>query len=135
MSLVASETSPMNCRWITWSDKLPVCTRPPGPAHRVSGSECSLCEHWDDAADEIVHEPASVGPAHPRHLMPEVQDPLNKEVCPRCGSHDIVLMARDAVVQSFACSICHQRWLATRPWPLLRETRSRTGGHRHRERD
>lgn len=137
MSVVASETSPLNCRWITWNDKLPVCTRPPDAPHAVSSSECALCDHWDDAADPIEAGGGHVAAcaAHPRPLMPDVFDPLNQEVCPRCGSHDILLMARDAVVQSFGCSICHQRWLATRPWPLLRETRSRTGDQRHRERD
>lgn len=123
MSVVASEVSPLNCRWITWNDTLPVCTRPPGPAHRVSEAECSVCEFWNegDAPVAIAHH----GAGHARPGVPaNQQDPLNRETCPRCGSKDVVLMQRDAVVQSFACAICHQRWLATRPWPLLRETRS-----------
>ncbi|MFN8064267.1 MAG: hypothetical protein U0P82_05680 [Vicinamibacterales bacterium] len=119
MSVVASEVSPLNCRWITWHDTLPVCTRPPGPAHVVSEAECALCAHWEEPAQaHVQHEPHKPAPPHG-------QDPLNRESCPRCGSHDVVLMSRDALVQSFACSICHQRWLATRPWPLLREVRSR----------
>ena len=51
--------------------------------------------------------------------------PLHEEGCPACGSRDVVLMQQDAVVQSFVCSICHQHWLATQPWPLLRGARSR----------
>ncbi len=127
MSVVAADLSPLNCRWIAWHDTLPVCTRPSGPAHRVSEAECSVCEFWNEG---------EVGGAAPHHgmaghphgpLAPAQQDPLNRETCPRCNSRDVVLMQRDAVVQSFACTICHQRWLATRPWPLLRETRSHDG--------
>lgn len=127
MTVVASQVSPLNCRWITWNDKLPVCTRPPGPAHRVSQAECSVCEFWND--DHVHPGPHHHGAvAHPRQAAaPSSQDPLNREACPRCASKDVVLMQRDAVVQSFVCSICHQRWLATRPWPLLRETRSHGG--------
>lgn len=124
MSVVAADVSPLNCRWIAWSDTLPVCTRPPGPEHRVSEAECSVCEFWNEGevAGTAPHRGAM---AHPHPLAANQQDPLNKEACPRCGTTDVVLMQRDAVVQSFVCSICHQRWLATRPWPLLRETRSR----------
>ena len=124
MSVVAATVSPLNCRWITWNDKLPFCTRPPGPAHKVSEAECSVCEFWNEADSHSrpAHRPAVEHPHQP--LAPNQQDPLNRETCPRCGTKDVVLMHRDAVVQSFVCSICHQRWLATRPWPLLRETRS-----------
>jgi hypothetical protein len=126
MSAVTSEVSPLNCHWISWKDTLPVCTRPHATPHVVSEAECGICEFWTDDegladAKGHVHGPAP----HPRPQAPADRDPLNREACPRCGSHDVVVMQRDAVVQSFSCSICHQRWLATRPWPLLRETRSR----------
>jgi hypothetical protein len=126
MPVVATETSPLNCRWISWNNNLPVCTRPPGPPHRVTEAECSICEYWNDEnphADQ--HPPASAASAHPHPYRAAGDDPLNRESCPQCGSHDVELLQRDAVVQSFSCSICHQRWLATRPWPLLRDTRSR----------
>ena len=128
MSVVAAEVSPLNCRWITWNDTLPVCSRPPGPAHRVSEAECSVCEFWNEGgvAAGVPHHGAVAHPPH-QPLADNQQDPLNRETCPRCNSTDVVLMKRDAVVQSFVCSICHQRWLATRPWPLLRETRSHDG--------
>lgn len=127
MSVVAAEVSPLNCRWIAWADTLPICTRPPGPAHRVSETECSVCEFWieGEVAGAALHHGTVAHAQAP--LAPTQQDPLNRETCPRCGTKDVVLMKRDAVVQSFACSICHQRWLATRPWPLLRETRSHGG--------
>ncbi len=125
MSVVASEVSPLNCRWITWNGPMPVCTRPPGPPHVVTEAECSLCAHWVDEQEPQGKSALTGASAHPRPKAPRTTDPMNRETCPRCGSHDIVLMSRDAVVQSFGCSICHQRWLATRPWPLLRETRSR----------
>lgn len=123
MSRVVSETSPLNCRWIGWNGNLPVCNRPPDTPHPVTDFDCAFCDHWEDRADAA----AKIGyvEGSPHGARPDVRDPLNKEACPRCGSHDILLMSRDAVVQSFACTICHQRWLATRPWPLLRETRSR----------
>ena len=120
MRVVASETSPLNCRWITWNDKRPVCTRPPDPPHRVCEHECAVFDHWNEDVDAAAARPAIPGAAaHPRPAPSTRQDPLSQEACPRCGSHDVVLMQRDAVVQSFACSICHQRWLATRPWPVL----------------
>lgn len=125
MSVVASQISPLNCRWIAWNDNLPVCTRPPARPHPVTESDCAVCEFWSQEeghAHETGHAHGAV--PHPKPHAPDDRDPLNREACPRCGSHDVVLMQRDAVVQSFSCSICHQRWLATRPWPLLRETRS-----------
>lgn len=126
MSVVASEISPLNCRWLAWEHGLPVCRRPSGTRHRVTESECAVCEHWAEGPPTPHAAASSAGQAQARAPhRPETQDPLNRETCPRCGSHDIVLIHRDAVVQSFTCSICHQRWLATRPWPLLRETRSR----------
>jgi hypothetical protein len=125
MTHVVSEVSPLNCQWITWNDSLPVCTRPPQAPHRVTEAECSVCEFWnDDTAQPGSHAP-HLPQAHPKPRHYQNDDPLNREMCPRCSSHDVVLMQRDALVQSFVCSICHQRWLATRPWPLLRETRSR----------
>ena len=123
MSVVASEISPLNCRWITWNDNLPVCMRPSVPPHRVTEMECSICDFWTDGDERMRHGVASAAP-HPKPAAARVDDPLNRETCPRCGSHDVVLMQRDVLVQSFTCSICHQRWLATSPWPLLRETRS-----------
>lgn len=126
MSVVASETSPLNCRWIGWKGHLPVCTRPPDDQRPVTDAECSICAHWEDRAD-AADRVGYAGHSPHRRTAP-VQDPLNREACPRCGSHDLVLMSSDPVVQSFACTICHQRWLATRPWPLLRETRSRQDG-------
>jgi hypothetical protein len=121
MSVVASEISPLNCRWITWNDQLPVCTRPPAPPHRVTERECSICAFW---SDDAVHAARHGGGAPPHARVGfRNEDPLNQETCPRCGSADVVLMQRDSLVQSFNCSICHQRWLATRPWPLLREAR------------
>lgn len=124
MTVVASEISPLNCRWITWNDTLPVCTRPPEAPHRVSEAECALCEHWNEDVDPATARKAIPGAAaHPRPAHGHQREAA-QEACPRCGSHDTVLMQRDAVVQSFACAICHQRWLATRPWPLLREERS-----------
>jgi len=127
MSVVAAEVSPLNCRWIAWNATLPICTRPPGPAHRVSETECSVCEFWNEG--EVTGTALHHGPVAHSHpsLVPDQRDALNRETCPRCGSKDVLLMQRDAVVQSFVCSICHQRWLATRPWPLLRETRSHDG--------
>lgn len=125
MTVVVSETSPLNCRWISWNGNLPVCKRPPDAPHPVVESDCAFCEHWEDRADAA--ERIGYADGSPLRGKPEVRDPLNRETCPRCGSHDIILMSRDAVVQSFGCTICHQRWLATRPWPLLRETRSRQG--------
>lgn len=127
MSVVAADVSPLNCRWIAWNDTLPVCTRPPGVAHRVTEAECSVCEFWNEG--EVAGAPSpQEAVAHPHQPLPSSQqDPLNRETCPRCNSRDVVLMQRDAVVQSFVCTICHQRWLATRPWPLLRETRSHDG--------
>ena len=124
MTVVASEISPLNCRWITWNGTLPVCTRPEAPRHAVTEFECSVCAYWDDGAgDTRRHSVGSTAHSSPHALKD--QDPLNRETCPRCSSTDVVLMQRDALVQSFTCSICHQRWLATRPWPLLRDTRSR----------
>ncbi len=124
MSVVVVDVSPLNCRWITWNDAMPVCTRPPGPAHRVGEAECSVCDFWTEG-DAPKAAPLHGAAAHPHPpLTLDAQDPLNKETCPRCGTRNVLLMQRDAVVQSFVCSICHQRWLATRPWPLLRETRS-----------
>lgn len=128
MGVVATEVSPLNCRWIRWEYDLPVCTRPPSPRHHVTEADCAVCEFWDaDAAPHAQALPRNAAVPHPKPkpAAPPVQDPLNRETCPRCGSYDVVLMHRDAVVQSFSCSICHQRWLATRPWPLLRDTRSR----------
>ncbi len=124
MTVVASELSPLNCRWIAWDGSLPVCTRPPDPPHRVTEAECAVCAYW---SDDVVAEEARLrhqSDVHPHPVHPRDTDPLNREACPRCGSHDVVLLQRDALVQSFSCSICHQRWLATRPWPLLRDTRS-----------
>ena len=125
MSVVASETSPLNCRWITWNGNLPICTRPPGRSRRVTEAECAICVYWEEegARTHQTHRAAGIAP-HPRPPVPINADPLNSELCPRCGSNDVVLLQRDALVQSFSCSICHQRWLATRPWPLLRDTRS-----------
>jgi hypothetical protein len=123
MSVVASEVSPLNCRWITWNDSLPVCTRPSAPPHRVTELECSICDFWTDRNEPLPHGVAQAAP-HRKPAAARSDDPMNKESCPRCGSHDVVLMQSDALVQSFVCSICHQRWLATSPWPLLRETRS-----------
>ena len=123
MSVVASEISPLNCRWITWNDNLPVCTRPSTQTHRVSELECSICDFWTDCDEPVRHRAAGAAP-HPKPAAARSADPLNKESCPRCGSHDVVLLQRDALVQSFTCSMCHQRWLATSPWPLLRDTRS-----------
>lgn len=127
MGVVATEVSPLNCRWIGWESGLPVCTRPLSPRHHVTEADCAVCEFWDaDAAPHAQPQPRDAVPhPKPKPAAPPVQDPLNRETCPRCASHDVVLMHRDALVQSFSCSICHQRWLATRPWPLLRETRSR----------
>jgi hypothetical protein len=116
MPVVASEISPLNCRWIVWKGSLPFCARPPQQLHVVTEAQCSVCDFWE--------EPVATAGQDLRRASPQPADPLNREACPRCGSHDVVLMQRDAVVQSFVCSICHQRWLATRPWPLLRETRS-----------
>lgn len=124
MTVVASETSPLNCRWIEWRSNLPVCTRPPATPHLVSESECAICDHWDEASPRAVPGHTDRG-AHLHRAHPDTPDPLNREACPRCGSHDVALTGRDALVQSFTCTICHQRWLATRPWPLLRESRSR----------
>lgn len=119
MPVVASKISPLNCRWITWNDTLPVCTRPPDPPHPVSEHECAICDHWSEEVDAGEARPAVPdAAAHPRRVPSPRQDPLSQETCPRCGTHDVVLMQRDAVVQSFVCSICHQRWLATRTWPL-----------------
>lgn len=117
MSVVVSEVSPLNCRWITWNGPLPFCTRPPQGLRAVTEAQCAICDFWEEPVSAAEHQASRLAPAP--------ADPLNREACPRCGSHDIVLVQRDAVVQSFVCSICHQRWLATRPWPLLRETRSR----------
>jgi len=127
MSVVAAGVSPLNCRWIAWNDTLPVCTRPPGPAQRVSEAECVVCEFWNegDVAGTVAHHAAMAHPHQP--LAPNQQDPLNRDTCPLCGTTDVMLMRRDAVVQSFVCSICHQRWLATRPWPVRRDTRSHDG--------
>lgn len=128
MSVVASGVSPLNCRWIAWEQGLPVCSRPPSPRRHVTEEECALCDFWNaDAPSRADPRARATARPHPQQkpAPPEVIDPLNRETCPRCNSHDVVLMHRDAVVQSFSCSICHQRWLATRPWPLLRETRSR----------
>jgi hypothetical protein len=127
MATVASPVSPLNCRWITWNDTLPVCTRPPEPPHGVSEAECSVCQYWSDGSGQSDHAKFAAKAIPARPQSPINQDPLNREACPRCGTHDVVLTHHDAVVQSFTCSICHLRWLATRPWPLLRETRS----HRH----
>jgi len=128
MTVVASGVSPLNCRWIKWHDTLPVCTRPPEPPHPVSESECAICDFWSEreehaASGAAMHDATG----RPAARATNYQDPLTRETCPRCNSHDVVLMQRDALVQSFSCTICHQRWLATRPWPLLRETRSRQG--------
>ncbi|MGC4082408.1 MAG: hypothetical protein QM736_09960 [Vicinamibacterales bacterium] len=121
MTVVVSEVSPFDCRWITWKGNLPVCMWfPPDRPHPVSESECRLCAHWE----EPVTPPQVVdGRAMPH--SPSVQDPLNKETCPRCNSHDIVLMARDAVVQSFVCSICHQRRPRDAPMAAAADTRSK----------
>jgi hypothetical protein len=127
MSVVASETSPLNCRWIIWKNRLPVCTQPPRLPHPVSEGQCSICEFWSDSDYQTPVGPAGEGStSRPRPAPFRNEDPLNRELCPRCGSHDVVLMQRDALVQSFTCSICHQRWLATRPWPVAREPVSRT---------
>ncbi len=119
MSRVAAEISPFNCRWITWKGALPFCTHPSTAPHGVIEAECSICELWEDTVSAVDRET-------PRMTPPPV-DPLSRETCPICHSHDVVLVQQDALVQSFVCSICHQRWLATRPWPLLRETRFRDG--------
>ena len=67
MSVVAAQTSPLNCRWVTWNDGLPVCTHPPGPPHRVSEAECSLCEHWTDEVEPAAAtRPIPGAAAHPR---------------------------------------------------------------------
>jgi hypothetical protein len=84
--------------------------------------ECSICDFWKDDDGRACSRGIAGAAPHPRREF-RSEDPLNEESCPRCGSHDVVLMQRDALVQSFSCSICHQRWLATRPWPLLREAR------------
>ena len=123
MSVVASEISPLNCRWITWNDSLPVCTRPSAPARRVNELECSICDFWTDGNEPLRHGVARAAP-RPKPATARDDDPLNRESCPRCGSHDVVLMQSDALVQSFSCSICRQRWLASRPWPRMNETRS-----------
>jgi hypothetical protein len=124
MTVVASDVSPLNCRWITWKDTLPVCTRSHMPRHAVTEFECSVCAYWSDGVEEGQHR-SDDSTSHPNPRVFRNHDPLNRETCPRCASADVVLMQRDALVQSFTCSICHQRWLATRPWPLLRDTRSR----------
>ena len=124
MSLVASEASPLNCRWIIWNDSLPVCTRRPEP-RPVDEGVCAVCEFWSDGAEQLPSRRRRRATAsHAKPAAPVMEDPLSRETCPQCGSHDVVLMHRDALVQSFTCSICHQRWLATRPWPQLHETRS-----------
>ena len=86
-----------------------------------------VCEFWNegDVTGKVAHHTTMAHPHQP--LAPNQQDPLNRDTCPLCGTTDVMLMRRDAVVQSFVCSICHQRWLATRPWPLLRDTRSHDG--------
>ena len=64
MSVTASEVSPLNCRWITWNGSLPVCTRPPEPPHRVSETECAVCEFCNEDAPVATHTiPA---PARPK---------------------------------------------------------------------
>jgi len=139
MAVVASKTSPLNCRWIRWDGNLPVCTRPPAPPHGVTEGECSYCDFWEDDARpsgrvsaRVSNTPLTAGHMEPDAETPAsplvVADPLNRETCPRCGTRDVVLTRRDAIVQSFACAICHQRWLATRPWPVLHETRSHGSG-------
>lgn len=125
MTVVAAETSPLNCRWISWNHTLPVCTRPSAQGRQVSEVECSMCEFWrEDDGHWPTRRQARGAEAHPKAPMTRNHGPLRDETCPQCGSHDVVLKQRDAVVQSFVCSICHQQWLATQPWPLLRDTRS-----------
>lgn len=127
MSVVLSEISPLNCHWVTWEHDLPVCTHPGQERRHVSEAECLVCDHWTAEAPPLARADVGRGHAGSGHSAGTVQDPLNREMCPRCGSHDVALMQRDELVQSFSCSICHQHWLATRPWPAPRDTRSRRG--------
>ncbi len=127
MSVVQTEVSPLNCHWITWEHGLPVCTHPHGPRRHVDEAECLVCAHWSDAAPPARRAHRESGAPQARRSSQPPADPLNRETCPRCGTHDIVLKQQDALVQSFSCSICHQHWLATRPWPMPRDSRSHRG--------
>src|SRR4051812_12144494 len=110
MKAVACEVSPLNCHWIAWNDKLPVCTRAPGPHHHVTAFQCSVCAFWDgdDRPEEALRRAGTL--TDPVRRASHDPDPLNRESCPRCSSTDVIRVHRDALVQSFTCSICHQRW-------------------------
>ena len=107
MTITATGVSPLNCRWITWESNLPVCRRPAGTPHCVSEAECEACTLWTPAAEVFEHDPAALQSLDRGDLASQGQG------CPRCGSRDVVLAHRDAVVQSLTCAICRQQWLAT----------------------
>lgn len=109
MTITASAVSPLNCRWISWERGVPVCTRPVAPPHCVSEAECETCTCWEPSA----HATTVSRVVTPRAGGPDGVAAQEVGSCPRCGSHDVELLHRDAVVQSLTCAICHQRWLAT----------------------
>lgn len=116
MNLVTTEVSPLNCSWVTWTAKGPVCTRS-GQARPVDEHVCSICEHWTDT---VV--PASLSGEAPTdtdwtHASEGPDAPTISEVCPNCGADKSTLLKQDVLVRTLRCGVCHQHWLATSPWP------------------
>jgi hypothetical protein len=108
---VISEASPLNCRWIVWNGPSPVCRRPPRGPRVVTEEECGICEFWADG-NGSTHGAERAPGSGSRYVS--LIDPLERERCPRCGSRDVGMLHSEVLLQAFVCSICHQRWLATR---------------------